>query len=166
MFKRCCLLLLVLYITGCGFKLRGMTDMPPWLNNIAIVVQDANRDLGTLLKDQFQAYGVQIIPDPTKADYLLIIKNDVNQQQITSISASTTPRQYQLTYTVRYSLVKVANKSSTEVSAPATTSTVSVSRQLTVNNDRILGSDSEGLMTYAEMRREAVMQIINRLSRK
>lgn len=166
MLKRTFLLLLVVLITGCGFKLRGMMDMPAWLNNIAIVVQDAHRDMGTMLKDQFQAYGVRIISDPTKADYLLLIINDANQQQITSISASTTPRQYQLTYTVRYSLVKVKTKGSTEASVPPTTNTVSVSRQLTVNNDRILGSDAEGLMTYTEMRREAVMQIINRLSRK
>lgn len=167
MFKRPTLLFLLVLITGCGFKLRGMNDMPAWLNNIAIVVEDAHKDLGAMLKDQFQAYRIRIISNPTKADYLLIIRNDANQQQITSISASTTPRQYQLTYTVRYSLIKVKKtKGSEEVSVPAATNVVSVSRQLTVNNDRILGSDAEGLMTYAEMRREAVMQIINRLSRK
>ena len=43
---------------------------------------------------------------------------------------------------------------------------VTVSRQLTVNNDRLLGSNEEETVLISEMRREAVIQIINRLSRK
>lgn len=160
MLKRGVVLFLIIFITGCGFKLRGMMDMPTWLNNIAISVKDAHQDLASILKDNFQSYGINVINDPTRADYLLILERDMSQQQITSVSASTTPRQYLLNYTVIYSLLKVNG-------GPIITSNViSVTRQLTVNNDRILGSDAEELMIYAEMRREAVMQIINRISRK
>lgn len=160
MIKRSAVFLLILVITGCGFKLRGMVDMPTWLNNISITVKAAHQDLASLLKDSFQSYGVRIVADPGKAEYLLIIENDASQQQMTSVSASTTPRQYLLTYTIVYSLIKANG-------TPIVTSNIiSVTRQLTVNNDRILGSDAEEILIYAEMRREAVMQIINRLSRK
>ncbi|MDP1601694.1 MAG: LPS assembly lipoprotein LptE [Legionella sp.] len=161
MFKRLAIFFMVICITGCGFKLRGLADMPAWLNNIAIIVQEAHRDLVPMLKDQLEGYGVRIIPDPAHADYLLIIENDNTQQQITSISASTTPRQYQIIYTVHFSLIsKLTGK-------PIISSAhVLVTRQLTVNNDRILGSDSEGSTIHTEMRRDAVMQIINRISRK
>jgi LPS-assembly lipoprotein len=161
MFKRLSVILMLIGLTGCGFKLRGMVDMPAWLNNIAIVVQEAHRDVLPMLKDQLQGYGIRIISDPTHADYLLIIEKDGTQQQITSVSASTSPRQYQLIYTVQFSLInKITGK-------PVISSGhVLVTRQLTVNNDRILGSDSEGLTIHIEMRRDAVMQIINRISRK
>lgn len=160
MFKRGTLIFCALLIAGCGFKLRGLVDMPRWLNNVAIVIQDAHRDLASKLKDQLQAYGIRIVADSTKADYLLIIEKDINQQQITSVSASTTPRQYQLIYIVQYSLVKADGK------PVISSNSVTVTRQLTVNNDRILGSDFEGSTIHNEMHRDAVMQILNRLSRK
>lgn len=159
MFRRVSLLLIVILITGCGFKLRGFVDLPPWLNNIAIVAHDAHRDLVPMLKDQLQAYKLNVISDPTKAAYLLIIEKDLSQQIITSISASTTPRQYQLVYTVQYSLIKADGQ------PIISSNSVSITRQLTVNNDRILGSDSEGMMIHREMHRDAVMQIINRISK-
>ncbi|MFW2571402.1 MULTISPECIES: LPS assembly lipoprotein LptE [Legionella] len=147
-------------LTACGFHLRGMVDMPPWLNNVAIVTQNAHRDLGPLLKDQLQAYNIKVSPNVTQADYLLIIEKDSSQQQITNVSASTAPRQYQLFYDVQFSLV--SKQGNTIIPSNHVIST----RQLTVNNDRILGSDSEETLLYGEMRRDAAMQIINRLSRK
>lgn len=151
---------LSLLLAGCGFKLRGSVDMPLWLNHVAIILKEGHRDLVPMLKDQFQAYNRVIEANPSNANYLLIIERDSFAQQITSVSASTTPRQYQLIYTVQFSLIS-------KQGAPIISSkTVTVTRQLTVNNDRILGSDSESVMVHAEMRRDAAMQMINRVSRK
>lgn len=160
MLRRLGLFALILLITGCGFKLRGMVDMPLWLNNIAIVTQQAHRDLMPMIKDQLQAYHRRVISDPSQATYILIIENDLSQQLLTSVSSSTTPRQYQLIYTVQYSVV---NTNGTPIIA---SNRVTVTRQLTVNNDRILGSDSESAVIYHEMHRDAVIQMINRLSKK
>lgn len=152
-------LMSALLLSSCGFKLRGMTDMPSWFNNVAIVVQNGHTDLASLLKEQLKAYNIRICTDLATADYLLIIEQDNLQQKITSVSASTTPRQYQLLYTVTYSLVKRNAK-------PVISSrVVAVTRQLTVNNNRILGSDSEESMIIRAMHQDAVMQIISRLGR-
>ncbi|MDX1836836.1 hypothetical protein DIZ81_04035 [Legionella taurinensis] len=158
--KRLVLLSLVSLLAACGFKLRGVAEMPRWLNHVAVVIQDAHRDLGPLLKEQLEAYNIVVVPNPAEAQYLLIVERDHNQQQLTSVSASTTPRQYQLVYTVRFSLVK--RKGPVMIRSTQ----VGVSRQLTVNNDRILGSDFEESTLYNEMRRDAVMQILIRLNRK
>lgn len=134
--------------------------MPSWINNIAIVIQDAHRDLGPPLKEQLQAYNINVNPDVTKADYLLIIESDGIQQQITNVSASTAPRQYLLIYDVKFTLVKTKGR----VIIPSVG--VSVTRQLTINNNRILGSNFEEAQLSAEMRRDAATQIINRISRE
>lgn len=147
-------------LAACGFHLRGMVDMPSWLNNVAIVIQNASRDLAPVLKDQLQAYNIHIASSPTKAEYLLIIEQDNYQQQITNVGASTAPRQYILIYEVLFKLISKPG----QVIIPS--SHITVTRQLTVNNDRILGSDAEELLLYNEMRRDAAMQIINRISRK
>ena len=149
----------VLLITGCGFHLRGMLEMPRWLNNMTIVLQNASRDLEPLLTNQLKTYNIRVNPDPARTDFWLIIEEDSYHQQMGSISSSTTPRQYQLYYTVRFKL----QRSKGEKILPSTL--VVVTRQITLNSDRILGSTYEEDLSKSEMRREAVMQIIQRLSR-
>ena len=148
-----------LLLTGCGFHLRGMLDMPQWLNNITIVAQNTSRDLQPLLRDQLTAYHIKLSPDPSLADYWLIIEQDNFRQDVSSISSSTTPRQYQLIYTVRFKLQYAKGK---EI---IPSGQVVVTRQITLNSDRILGSTSEEALSKNDMRREAVTQIIERLSR-
>ena len=88
----------------------------------------------------------------------MIIEKDSLTKQITNVSASTTPRQYILLYSVQFSLQK---KNGLTV---LPSSTIVISRQFTLNNDRILGSDYEEMTFKREMIREAASQIINRLS--
>jgi LPS-assembly lipoprotein len=149
----------LLLLTGCGFHLRGTLDMPPWLNHVAIIINQGNRDLEPLLRTQFEAFHIEVSEEPRGAQYLLIIEGDELDQQITSISSSTTPRQYELTYRVRFKL----QRAHAEDIIP--TSTVSVSRQLTINSDRILGSNNESAITEQEMRRDAVMRICDRIGK-
>ncbi|KTD20433.1 Rare lipoprotein B [Legionella lansingensis] len=156
--RRLVICLILGLLASCGFHLRGMTDIPPWLNHVAIVIQNAHRDLDNLLKDQLEAYKIAITDDPTQANYLLIIEKDNYRQEVTNVSASTTPRQYLLTYDVQFSLIKAKG-------GPIIPSShVFVTRQLTINNDRILGSDAEETLLKNEMRVEAATQIINRIS--
>ncbi|KTD09513.1 LPS assembly lipoprotein LptE [Legionella jamestowniensis] len=158
MMKRFLLCLLISLLVSCGFHLRGMADLPSWLNNIAIVIKDAHEDLQNRIKDQLEGYNLSVIENPAQASYLLIIEKDSYRQEITNISASTAPRQYLLTYEVQFSLVQIKGK-------PIISSAhVFVTRQITINNDRILGSDAEETLLKNEMRADAAMQIVNRLS--
>lgn len=160
MLKQSLIVFISLILCSCGFHLRGLNDMPSWLNSVAIVIENAHRDLGPMLKEQLEAYKIRVVPDPTQADYLLIIKADGIQQQMTSVAASTAPRQYLLIYDAQFSLVKTKG----EEIIPS--GRVYITRQLTVNNDRILGSNFEETQISYEMRRDAAMQIINRIARE
>ncbi|KTD26174.1 MULTISPECIES: LPS assembly lipoprotein LptE [Legionella] len=161
MLKHYFIIAITALLIGCGFHLRGLNDMPAWLNghSMAIVIENAHRDLGPMLKDQLESYKVRVMPNPTQADYVLIIEADGIQQQITSVAASTAPRQYQLIYDVQFTVVKAKGG----VIIPSTR--VFVTRQLTVNSNRILGSNLEEAQISYEMRREAAMQIMNRVGR-
>jgi LPS-assembly lipoprotein len=153
-------IILVLLLSACGFHLRGLIDVPEWLDNVSIISKDGNKELVSLLKSQLEGYKVEVNPEPALAKYWLIINKVTFQQQIVSVGASTNPRQYQLILTVEFML------QTSKGQIIKTPRTVAVSRQLTVNNDRILGSNEEETVLISEMRREAVIQIINRLSRK
>lgn len=158
--KNFILLTLVLCLSACGFHLRGLIDVPEWLNNVSIISKDGNNELVSILKSQLEGYKIQVNPDPALAKYWLIINRSSFQQQIVSIGASTNPRQYQLIMTIEFML---QTRNGQIIKAPKI---ISVTRQLTVNNDRILGSNEEETILIGEMQKEAVIQIINRLSRK
>ncbi len=148
-------------LTGCGFHLRGVVNKESvrWLNKVAIVIQQAHQDLEPLLKEQLKAYNIDIMADPALADYWLIIDNETMEQNISSISSSTTPRQYQLIYTVQFKLQQTKGVEILPLSR------VIVTRQVTMNSNRILGSNDEAALQKNEMRRDAALQIMYRLSR-
>ena len=154
MLKALSLLLCSLLLTACGFHLRGMIDLPAWLNNVAIRGDAAKVEFSSLTKSYLEGYHVRVNPDPTTADYWLIISNFNYQQQIVSIGASTNSRQYQLILRVDFLLQDRQGHMISPLRR------VVVTRQLTVNNDRILGSNAEEHSFLHEMRQEAVTQMV------
>lgn len=133
--------------------------MPRWLNHIAVVIEQAQRDLGPSLVESLQSYHLIVDSSPTTAQYWLIIQHDYLQKQIASISSSTTPRQYELIYTVQFKLMEAKGR---DILPPTT---IHIMRQATVNSDRILGSNQEEALLIHEMMKEAATQIINRVSK-
>ena len=134
--------------------------MPRWLNHIAVIIDHAHRDLGPYLTDDLESYNLIVDSSPEKAQYWLVIEQDNLQERIDSVSSSTTPRQYELTYTVQFKLMHAKGAeifSSTQIS---------VTRQATINSDRILGSTQEEALLIDEMRHEAAIQIMNQVSLK
>jgi LPS-assembly lipoprotein len=147
------------FLSACGFHLRGMIDIPTWLEAVSVVNESDNRDLVNLLSAQLEGYKIKVNEDPTKSNYWIIINNSILNQQIISIGSSTTPRQYQLTLETHFTLKSRDGR----IIKP--TQTVTSSRQFTSNNDRILGSNEEEALLVKEMRQDTVGQIINRLSK-
>lgn len=151
------MILCTLVLAGCGFHLRGFVSMPKNLHDVAIVIESANRDLAPMLKEQFNAYHIRVSPDLDNAHYWLIIEQDKEEQHITSVSSSTTPRQYQMNYQVTFKFQQANGK---EI-IPSTR--VNTTRQITINSNRILGSNDEENILKHEMRKDAVIQIMDRL---
>ena len=152
-------LVLALLLSACGFHLRGMVDVPKWLSDVAIITQNGNMELVSMLKSQLDSYNIHVNSEPESAHYWLVIKQVDYQQQIISVGASTNPRQYQLSLSISFSLQTRKGR----VIMPD--KTVQVMRQFTSNNNRILGSNEEERVLLSEMRQEAVNQMINRISR-
>lgn len=133
--------------------------MPHWLNHVTVILEHAHRDLAKNLIDSLKSYDLDVPTDPALAKYWLIIVQDNLQQNISSVSSNTTSRQYELIYTVQFKLVKARGEEIIPLK------NISITRQATVNNNRILGSNQEEELLLHEMRHDAAIQIINRISR-
>lgn len=149
----------LLSATACNFHLRGFYESPLWLSPVAVDEGAVHRDLKILLENDLRAYHIAIT-SLEDAAHIIVLEKDTMIQKINYVSASTTPRQYTLIYTLQFSLI------SRKLNEPLITSrSVSVNRQLTVNNDRILGSDFETKLIYEEMHNEALMQLLNQINK-
>jgi LPS-assembly lipoprotein len=148
-----------LFLSSCGFHLRGIVELPKWLENVYIADKVNDRDLITKLKVMLKSYKIRVNPDPSTASYWLIISKSTSHQQIISVGASTNPRQYQLILEVEYSLMLPKGVTLAE------NKVITVTRQLTINNNRILGSNEEEAILLEEMRQEAIAQLFNQLSK-
>jgi len=145
-------------LTACGFHLRGKICLPKSLDYVYISSSEQNRSLVNTLRTLLTNNHVRVCNCPEQAKNWLVIKYAGHQQQISSVGIGTNPRQYQLIYKVDFLLQTPKGK----IIKPLTQ--VSVARQLTVNNNRILGSDEEAGLLLSEMRREAAVRILTRLS--
>jgi len=146
-------------LTGCGFHLRGILDIShtKYFDNIALIIENADQDLIKFIGVQLKSQHAKIKPTKT-AKYWLIIKKDGFEQQLTSVSSSTTPRQYMLIYTLYFQLLH--NQGS--VIIPETK--IMITRAITINNDQILGSNFEERTIKKEMLNAAAAQCLYKIS--
>lgn len=148
-----------LSLLGCGFHLRGTTSFPAWLDSIGIFTEGEHHDLKKTMEERLADYSIYIPKNPIQAHYWLILEKDDFKQEITYVGASTAPRQYLLLYEVQFRITQAKGK------VLLSSHHISVLRQLTINNDRILGSDAEERLLKNEMRLEAVQKISRVLSK-
>ena len=147
-------------LSACGFHLRGLSEFPTWLKpRVAIILEDEARDWESYLKPLLSAGDIKTTSDPTQAPFWLFIEKENLVQDISSVSSSSTPRQFQLRYTVTFRLEN--NRGKTLIPSRS----VVVNRPLTINNERILGSRNESEKLKLAMKHDAATQIIYCLNR-
>jgi LPS-assembly lipoprotein len=149
------LVLWVMSLSHCGFHLRGLTTLPPSFQQVYVVAPADARQLQAEIDNQLQAYNVSKAPNITKAHYQIVIDNIFFQRQISNISSSTTPRQYQLLYNIKYHVIN----SHGENIIP--NGVINTNRLVSMNNERLLGSNYEQDFFLHEMQQEAAVQVVS-----
>lgn len=149
------LLCMVMSLSQCGFHLRGQTTLPSSFQQVYIAAPAEARQLQAEIDNQLQAYNVSKAKNIQRAHYQIAIDNIFFQRQISNISSSTTPRQYQLIYNIKY---HVSNYQG-EVIIP--NGVVNSTRLVSMNNERLLGSNYEQDFFLHEMQQEAAVQVVS-----
>lgn len=153
-FKTLIVLSTVLILTACGFHLRGMMVLPPSFQNVFITAPPQGRNLIIALDEQLQAYSVAKASCASDAAFQIVIEDIQFERQISNISSSTTPRQYQLFYIVKYHLVDTHGNNLIPKGL------VKSNRLVSMNSERLLGSNFEQDFFLNEMEVDAARQIL------
>ena len=143
-----------LMFAACGFKLRGITE----LSFKTLYIQGATLSISRELNQSFKANGIQIVDNQSDADLLLEILNETNEKRILSLSGGGVVREYELDYQVSFRTREPANPI---WKAPQI---VQSRRDFSYSDDALLGKLDEEAQLNADMRSEAVHEMLRRLS--
>ncbi|MDD3450366.1 MAG: LPS assembly lipoprotein LptE [Gammaproteobacteria bacterium] len=148
--------LLALLLSACGFQLRGSQPLPAALVAVNLQVPPGEPDLQRDLRRALEARGTRVA-EAADASTLHILGARYDRR-ILSIGPDGKVREYELRYEVRFAL----QPAGAEERAPVRS--VTVLRDYSYSELRVLGKDEERDLLRTEMRREAVNRIVNQLS--
>ncbi len=149
-------LLLVLFLAGCGFQLRGAPHLA-----FHSIYLSGPPDLGLarqIRQALTQEEGLTIATAPEKADVVLYISPLVKQQQILTLNAQGSVSQYTLLARMNF---RATDGMGNELLAPTH---VSLSRVFNYNDVQILAKQIEQDVIYKDMERQLVQEMIFRLA--
>ena len=56
-------------------------------------------------RDEFRTAGIEVVDSPVDAKAIFVIETDVTSQRVLAVSARNVPREYEVFYTISYSLM-------------------------------------------------------------
>lgn len=152
--QKLCLLLLSMSLVACGFQLRGTED----ISFQKIHIQGATLTLSRDLIQSFKNNGIQVVSKAEDAEVILDLISERNQKNILSLSGRGLVREFELRYIVEF---RTRNAKDTLYGDPQT---VELRADLSYNDAALLGKLEEEQRLNNDMRKNAVREIIRRLS--
>ncbi len=142
---------LLLLLAGCGFQLQGGLTIPPQLERTYIATADRHSGFYRELRAALLASGVDVVDEPADATATFTISFDETDQRVLSVSARNVPTEYEVYYTVEYSLYSGAD-------ALLETRTRTLTRNYTYDSTLVLGKARE-----EELLRRAIVDDLVRI---
>jgi LPS-assembly lipoprotein len=136
---------------ACGFQLRGATSVPPEMARTYIEAQDQHSLFYRRLRDSLRNAGVDVVDSPFDATATFSILSDIPGQRVLSVSARNVPREFEVFYTVFYSV-------RTEEGTLLEPRSQTLTRDYTWDETQVLGKEKE-----EELLREAIVDDLVRI---
>ncbi|HVY80448.1 MAG TPA: LPS assembly lipoprotein LptE [Steroidobacteraceae bacterium] len=144
-------------LSGCGFRLQGRMPLPPPLAVTYVIAPNDQSDFVQGLRKALITNGGKLAEDSTSATGTVRILTDDVTSKILSVSANNIPREYELTYTVEFS---VSSKDAELLPAQK----VSVTRDYSFDERTLLAKENEAAILREGMARDLVNIVMRRLA--
>ncbi len=144
-------MLTVLLLAACGFQMRGAASVPPEMARTYIAAADQRSIFYRRLRDSLRGIGVNVVDSQVEATATFSIMSDIPGQRVLSVSARNVPREFEVFYTVLYSL-------QTEDATLLENRSQTLTRDYTWDETRVLGKEKEEALL-----REAIVDDLVRI---
>lgn len=148
---------LALLLAGCGFHLQGHTPLPPQFKLSHVEASDRQSDFVQGLRNALRVSGMELTDDATAATATVHVLDDRHTQRVLSVSPDNLPREYELTYTVRFSV----SAGSKELLAPQE---VATTREYSFTVSELLAKENEEAILQAALAHDLVDVVMRRLA--
>lgn len=98
-------MLVLALLAGCGFQMQGALDRPAGMERTYIDTVERNSEFHREFRRQLLAAGAELVDTPEDATAIFLVTVDNTGQRVLSVSARNVPTEYEVFYTVEYSLV-------------------------------------------------------------
>jgi LPS-assembly lipoprotein len=138
-------------LSGCGFQLQGALTMPAEMQRTYLDPVDKHSLFHRELRLQLQAAGVDLVDTPDNSTAILSIRIDETDQRVLSVSGRNVPTEYEVYYTVEYSLASGEK-------VLLSPQDITLTRDYTYDTTKVLGKSREEAIL-----REAVVEDLVRI---
>lgn len=144
-------------LAGCGFHLQGRTPLPPVLAVTYVQAEDPQSDFVQGLRKALIVSGAKVARSSEQASGVVRIAADEVKRTVESVSARNTPREFEITYTVRFAVSAGGKDLLPEQE-------VSLSRDFSFDERKLLAKDHEEDTLREALARDLVGIVMRRLS--
>jgi len=153
--SRALLLVALVILAGCGFKLRGTAEVP----FETLYIPGSSGGIALDLKRNIQAgTDARVVDDPKQADAILEFSEEAREKDILSLTGTGRVREFQLRYRVGWRVHD--GRGGTYVPQ----STIQLTRDVTFNDAEVLAKEAEEQLLFRDMQTDMVQQIMRRLA--
>lgn len=148
----------LLALGGCGFHLEGRAPLPATVKTPWLEAEDRQSDFVQSLERALAANGAELAPERNKASAVVTILKDNLKQRVLSVSNLNQPNEYELTYTVSFS-VTAGDK---ELLPPQE---ISTTRSYSFDARQLLAKGHEADILRGAMAHDLADMVMRRLAR-
>jgi LPS-assembly lipoprotein len=144
-------------VGACGFRLVGSEPLPPSMAHPYLSLKDPYTDFSREFEHQLQSAGAVLQPVRQGATATIDVTRDQVAQRTLSVSAANIPTEYELTYTVTFSVQR-------DDKEYLPSQTISLSKDYSFNQDVELAKEHEADILRQQMARDLVAIAMHRLT--
>ncbi len=155
--RQIAVLAISLPLSACGFQLRTQANIPPEMSRTYIAAEDSYSLFYRKFRDELANAGVEVVASPADATAVFSILADNTDQRVLSVSAQNVPREYEVYYTIYYS-VENGNQSIVQPQS------LTLTRDYTYDETLVLGKAREEQLLRQAIVDDLVRIILKQLS--
>ena len=150
------IIVIAMMLSSCGFQLRGQAAIP--YKTLFIETSGYSQFANDLERAIRFSSGTKVVSNRDDAQAILRIMGEAQEKHILSLSSGGRVREFELNYRVNYRLIDHAGK---DLAQPGQ---IDLRRDMTYDDTEVLAKESEEQLLYRDMKKDAVQQMMRRLS--
>lgn len=155
--SRAAVAIVALALAGCGFQLRGAAELSPRMATPYLELPDRYTPFAAALEAALRASGANPARSRDAASAVVRVRRDEAGRKVLSVTARNTPAEYEVYYTVEYSVVADGR----ELLPPQS---LTLTREYTYDETRVLAEQHEEREIREALARDLAGLVMRRLA--